>query len=133
VPAQKWGIEPAGYGATIEHGAAGACNQSPFGSRLRDSPDIRSGLWPVRNHTAGARCIGRVFGDFGPRINPHLRGHIAGNLQPRYSWIIKNWNCTDMKTIFKTIIKRMAFAMLSFLAVIAMCATVVMILEASKP
>lgn len=39
-------------------------------------------------------------------------------------------------TIIKTIIKRVAFAMLSFLAVIAMsamCYAVVMILEASKP
>ena len=38
-----------------------------------------------------------------------------------------------MKKIIKTILKRMAFAMLSFVVVLMMCAAVVVILEGSKP
>ena len=38
-----------------------------------------------------------------------------------------------MKNIVKTILKRVAFAMLSFVAVIAMCGAVVRILQGYKP
>jgi len=38
-----------------------------------------------------------------------------------------------MKNIIKTIIKRVAFAMLSFVIVIATCGAVIIILQGSKP
>jgi len=38
-----------------------------------------------------------------------------------------------MKNIIKTILKRMAFAMLSFIVVIATCGAVIIILQGSKP
>jgi hypothetical protein len=38
-----------------------------------------------------------------------------------------------MKKIIKTILKRMAFAMLSFFVVLMMCAAVVAIFNGSKP